>query len=393
MPASARLAMYRIALVRKLTRALGGDFNPYPKTPGDARLSPSKANIGAARDAPLALSWANAGGDVGDVGDVGGVGDWQTRARGKLGELMGTAPREGAPTVTHRDPPRDDGAGRTRQRWYLRVLSEVDVTVDVVWSRATQGSVPVMLCLQGTNSGAHLSWGETRMPPDPVKIASGLDFAHQAVAHGYVAVCIEQRCFGLRREQVLDRRSADPCVDAFHHALLFGRTLLGDRVGDVMSVIDWLADDGGPDLDLDLDRLHVMGHSAGGTVALHATAVDSRIGALIASGCLGPIRDTLLTRGDSAGQNTLPGQLNWLELGDVVALCAPRPVLAVSGENDHIFPFAGIERVVADASPVYEALGAGDRLTAVALTGGHRFDQHVIWRAFEMLLAAQTPAG
>ena len=121
-----------------------------------------------------------------------------------------------------------------------------------------------MLCLQGTNSGAHLSWAEARMPPDPVKIASGLDFAHQAVARGYAAVCIEQRCFGLRREQELDRASADPCVDAFHHALLFGRTLLGDRVGDVLRVIDWLAN-GGAGLDLDLARLHALGHSAGGT--------------------------------------------------------------------------------------------------------------------------------
>ena len=183
MPLAARLAMYRIALARKLTLALGGDFNPYPKTPGDTRLSPSLANRRAARDAALALAWRNVGGEVAD---------WQARARRKLGELMGGAAGAGAPTVTHQDAPRDDDAGRTRQRWYLRVLPEVDVAVDIVRPREARGPLPVMLCLQGTNSGAHLSWGETRMPPDPVKIASGLDFAHQAVARGYVAVCIER---------------------------------------------------------------------------------------------------------------------------------------------------------------------------------------------------------
>ena len=65
----------------------------------------------------------------------------------------------------------------------------------------------------------------------------------QAVARGYIAVCIEQLCFGERRELALTPRSADPCVDAFHHALLTGRTLLGERMSDVSAVIDWLTGD------------------------------------------------------------------------------------------------------------------------------------------------------
>jgi hypothetical protein len=291
------------------------------------------------------------------------------------------------PAVTHVDAPTTDTEGRNHRRWYLRAFPDADVAVDILWRDAGATSMPVMLCLQGTNSGAHLGWAESRMPPDPVKIASGLDFAHQAVARGYVAVCIEHRGFGLRRERDLRKRSEDPCVDAFHHALLFGRSLLGDRVGDVSAVVDWLVA-GGSDLPLDFDRLHALGHSSGGTIGVHAMAIDGRISALIASGCLGPIRDTLLARGDRAGQNTLPGQLNWLELSDVVALCAPCRVLAVSGVNDHIFPYAGVERVVADAAPVYEALGAGNRLKSVSQTGGHRFDKDVIWPAFEALLAS-----
>jgi hypothetical protein len=163
--------------------------------------------------------------------------------------------------------------------------------------------------------GAHLSWGEARMPPDPVKIAAGLDFARQAAGNGYVAVCVEQRCFGERRERALHPRSADPCVDSFLHGLLLGRTLVGDRAGDVSAVVDWL--------------------EAGG-----------------------------------------------------LALCAPRPVLAVSGERDHIFPFSGTASVVADARPVYEALGAAARLRALSIPGGHRFDPGRTWPAFVALLDA-----
>jgi len=368
---SPRVAMYRVALKRRLAMAFGGDFDPYPEPPAGTLLNPYAENHAAAESPQLALSWPRAGGDPET---------WQIKVRAKLAELCGWRRPNQPPTVLHDEIVGDAGNSKHR-RFYLRLFPEVDVPVDILWPKPAAGPAPVMICLQGTNSGAHLSWAETRMPPDPVKIASGLDFAHQAVAHGYVAVCVEQRCFGLRRERTLAPRSGDPCVDAFHHGLLFGRTLVGDRASDVAAVVDWLqaADLG---FDLDFERLHVLGHSAGGTTALHAAALDERLKAVIASGCLGPITDTLLTRRDGAGQNVIPGQLNWFELSDVVGLCAPRPLLAVSGESDHIFPFSGVEKVVDGALPVYEALGVVQGLRALALPGSHRFDPARIWPTF-----------
>lgn len=370
--------MYRVALKRRLFVAFGGAFDPYPVPPPNVHLTPYAESQSAAQNPPLALSWQRLGGDPRA---------WQERVRAKLAELCGWRRPANPPAVLH-DETVGNSRGLHHRRFYLRVFPRVDIPVDILWSGDVEGPKPVMICLQGTNSGAHLSWGETRMPPDPVKIASGLDFAYQAVAHGYVAVCVEQRCFGMRREQALAPRSADPCVDAFHHSLLFGRTLVGDRASDVAAVVDWLqtADIG---LDFDLERLHVMGHSSGGTVAVHAAALDERIKAVIASGCLGPITDTLLTRRDGAGQNIIPGQLNWFELSDVIGLCAPRPLLATSGDADHIFPFSGVEKVVEGALPVYDAMGAGRRLRALSLRGGHRFDPDRIWPAFTDLVQSE----
>jgi hypothetical protein len=83
---------------------------------------------------------------------------------------------------------------------------------------------PIMICLQGTNTGAHLSWGDVRFPDDIDKKQRGYDVAVQAAKRGYLAVAIEQSCFGERSERQIVPRSAAPCIDATLHAMLLGRS-------------------------------------------------------------------------------------------------------------------------------------------------------------------------
>ena len=228
------------------------------------------------------------------------------------------------------------------------------------------------------------------MPADPLKIAAGADYARQAVAQGYAAVCIEQSAFGERRERSLPRASADPCIDTANHALLLGRTLLGERVSDVSAVIDWLAAEAGT-LALDPTRIAVMGSSSGGSTAVFAAALDPRLSAVLAGGCVGFIRETIARRGDSSGQNVVPGILNWLEFDDIVGLIAPRPFLIVSGDTDHIWPHAGAAEVVESAQQIYKAFGAGEAIRAVAASGGHRFYPKLAWQHFAAL-AKEKPS-
>ncbi|MGH6953329.1 MAG: alpha/beta hydrolase family protein [Alphaproteobacteria bacterium] len=374
------LLAYRLAATRRLSLLLTGDFDPYPKPPDDVALSPSEGHLRAYDHAPLALSWRRAGGADPLV--------WQARARAKLAELMGYRRPESGPTARHGQSQAVKG-GLRAEKFYLGVREGVDVPVIVVSDRHSRGPRPVMLCLQGTNSGAHLSWGEARMPADPLRLANGADYARQAVREGYVALCVEQACFGERRERRLRPRSPDPCIDAANHALLIGRTLLGERVMDLSSVINWLESERAS-FGLDMTRVHVLGQSAGATVALHAAALDGRIGAVLASGSVGYIRATIGRRRDGEGQNTIPGILDWLEYDDVVALTAPRPFLTVSGTRDHIFPFSGAARVVEAARAVYWAMGAERLVQAVAAEGPHRFYPDVAWPAWRGLLAEGT---
>ena len=341
-----------LALRRRIARWMGMEIDPYPMRPGYIHLSPSEQHLHDYDSAPLQLSWHN--------GSQENAADWQRLARAKLAELSGYSRTENCPQARHEQSHGLPG-NLVRKTCYLRTSAVQDIPVHLIFDRTLEGPLPVMICLQGTNSGIHLSWQEVRMPADVERIARGSPNALQAAARGYVAVAVEQACFGERRERNITKPSPDPCIDAANHALLLGRTLLGERVSDISTVINWL-EDGAHGMALDPTCLHIMGNSSGGTTALFSAALDT------------------------SGQNVIPGILNWLEMDDIVSLAAPRPMLLFAGRDDHIWPYAGADSVAESARAVYRALGVPNKLRTAPAKGGHSYHPNVAWPAFEGLM-------
>ena len=364
------LRAYGLAARRRLARLAGRSVDRHPSPPDGLRLSPSAAHLAALESAPLELSWRNAGIDDADL--------WQSHARAKLIGLTGYRAPSPAPDMRQGEAVQANG-GLVRRPVYLGRGDGTHVPVHLLWQGDDTARRPILLYLAGSGSGVHLAWGEARIPADPLRLATGADMGRQAAARGYLVVCVEQRCFGEREERDLEPRSAARCIDAFVHALLLGRTLIGENVADISAVIDWLHE-GAAGMPVDLDRLHLFGHSSGGTLGVYAGAIDTRIRATVASGSVGFIRETGFRR-NPEGDGVVPGILDWLEFDDVVALHAPRPFIAVSGRRDHIFPFDGAQQVVASARNVYAALGAADAVTAVAGPDRHRYYPNETWAA------------
>jgi len=261
----------------------------------------------------------------------------------------------------------------------------VDIPIHLVWRDGGGNPKPVLLYLAGSTSGVHVAWGDALIPADYLLLGVRADMARQAAERGYLVICIEQACYGERLERHLKPRSEARCVDAANHALILGRTLLGEQVTDVSSVIDWL-EAGQTGFNIDPESLHLFGHSAGGTVAVYSAAVDLRITAAICSGCIGFIRETIAKRRNPEGASVVPGILKWMEMDDIVALCAPRPFIAISGVLDHIYPFEGVKRVVAGARRVYRLFEAENAISAFQGNAGHQYYPDVTWAAVSKML-------
>lgn len=201
------------------------------------------------------------------------------------------------------------------------------------------------------------------------------DIALQAVRRGYIAIAPDQRAFGPTRfEKDIKEEKNNSCRTIQMHALLFGRTLTGERVWDVSRLIDYAR----TRQDINTSKIVVTGNSGGGTISLFAAAVDKRISVAIPG-------SYFCTFADSIGSlyhcecNYVPGIMNLGEMYDVAALIIPRPFLAVTGAKDHIFPVEAVKKSFTKVKKAYEIAGIPDKCELYIGDGGHRYYKERVW--------------
>ncbi len=305
---------------------------------------------------------------------------WQRALRARLRELIGAMPEEHGP-LNVEELEREETDEFVRMRIVFTAEPGADVPAHLLVPKGREGPLPAMVCLQGHNPGMHLSLGGARTAQgEPIPLGDR-DFALQAVRHGFVALALEQRCFGERRETEQEHRWDHSCLDAVFHSLLLGRTLAGERVWDVMRAVTLLQEQP----EVDGGRIACMGNSGGGTVTFYAACLDPRIRLAVPSCCFCTFAEALM-RIQHCGDNYVPGILRAAEMGELAGLIAPRPMVVVAGEHDEIFPIEGVRRAYETARQVYAAAGAEDRLRLVVGPQDHRFYADLAWPAVTELM-------
>lgn len=304
------------------------------------------------------------------LGYTGGkVGDWQERLRPVVRDLLGSTfpatPRPLAPRLLWR---RETALGVIEK---ISFASEpgCDVLAYLCLPATARPPYDLFICLQGHNTGAHVSVGIQREDEGVAFQAEGdRDFGLECMRRGIAALCIEQRAFGDRREQHQEQVSGHGCHDATAQALMLGRTLVGERVYDVDRAIDYLETRG----DIAMDRIGIMGNSGGGTVTIYAAATLPRIRFAMPSCSFSTFADSIMSIFHCA-DNYVPNMLKYAEMPDCLGLFAPKSLVIVTGVEDTIFPLDGVRRGYAALREIYTAAGAADRLHLVEGQGGHRF--------------------
>jgi dienelactone hydrolase len=312
---------------------------------------------------------------------TGGFEKWQTDARRELKALIGLN-RIAAYNGDHKSKielmEKTDRGTHTLQKGTIETEPNVQIPF---WLLVPKGSGPFPLAImphghdtRGEDTYAAVYHDEAHRQKT---LAGDRDVAVQAVENGFMTIAPAVRGLSAKAPGVPDlrkRHGDKTCRSQFMHCLLAGRTAIGERVWDMLCLLDW-----GLTLpEVDTATVLMMGNSGGGMVTLYTAACDERISIAVPSCSFSVIASTqgYIYHCDC---NAVPGILQWGNLYDVAGLIAPRYLLTVNGLKDKLHSVDDIKFAASRVQAVYQAAGAETHYEHRWGPEGHRFYKDLMW--------------
>jgi fermentation-respiration switch protein FrsA (DUF1100 family) len=221
-----------------------------------------------------------------------------------------------------------------------------------------EGMLPAVLCLHQTNG--NLGGKE----PAGLGGLANLHYAHELAERGYVTLARDYPNFGAYAYDFARSGLPSGSIKAIWNNV---------RAIDLLQALPGV----------DAERIGCMGHSLGGHNTMFTAAFEVRIKALVSS--CGFTSFPKYYGGKLKGWTSArymprindvyelkPGKVPF-DFPEVVAAFAPRAFLACAPLHDSNFEVSGVKDCIAAARPVYDLLGATERLAAVYPDCKHDF--------------------
>jgi dienelactone hydrolase len=271
--------------------------------------------------------------------------------------LIGGLPQTRSP-LQARVTGRRQGAGFTVENVVYESLPGYPVTANVYVPAGAAGRLPAVLVSMG-----HYDLGKAgeRVGPDLAR-KGFVVLAYDPVGQGERLQHYDPELRASRAGGATEEHG-----QAAARAELIGESVARYFVWDAIRGLDYLETRD----DVDPARLGAAGCSGGGTVTTYLAALDPRVQAA-AVACYITSWDAIVDGpGAQEAEQSLAGFLSsGLDMGDYVALIAPRPLLLLSTADD-FFPLAGARAVFEEGRRLYALAGAADHIDWSSTPGGH----------------------
>lgn len=235
----------------------------------------------------------------------------------------------------------------------IRSTAGRTITVLVTFPSDGRTTYPAVVCIGGHGSHLYTVYANGKPFGDwtpPAKDSSPIykGFGAELARKGYVTITT---------------------VVSQHQVYEPGRTLMGERLWDLMRCVSYLVSLP----QVDKSRIGCGGLSLGGEMAMWLAAIDTRIAAADSSG--------FLTVMDQMEKNhcmcwKFDGLRELVDYADIYALIAPRPLECQNGRREGVNAFtpALAEKAMAEIRPIYAAFDRAGNATLDIHDGAHEID-------------------
>src|SRR5262245_60307292 len=203
----------------------------------------------------------------------------------------------------------------------------IPVLVTVPIAEGESRKHPAVVCVHGHGGSRYIVY-------DPLSLYRG--FATELARRGYVTISVDV---------------------GQHNVYEEGRTLMGERLNDVVRCVDYLV----ARKDVDPERIGCAGLSLGGEMTMWLGAMDPRVKATVSSGFLTTVAN--MRRGHCPCWDFKEFSDNF-DFADIYGLIAPRALVCQIGRMEGApggFPVDVAETAMTDVRKVYAAFGKKDK--------------------------------
>ena len=271
--------------------------------------------------------------------DAPSAASWRRRLRQEFGELLALdASRQEIPLEAKLETA-SESDGVRRESLTLATTAATRIPVRLERPTDATGRLPAVVCIHGHG-------GNRDSVFDPASLYRG--FATALVERGFLVIS---------------------CDVGQHHVRESDRTLMGERLQDLLRCVDYLEIRD----DVDPERIGCAGLSLGGEMAMWLCAMDPRIRATVSSG--------FLTTMDQMEEHhcmcwKFDGLRERVDYADLYAMAAPRALQCQNGlgEGPRDFNVTLARRALHEIQPAYDDLDATANLELHVHPGGHIVD-------------------
>jgi len=299
---------------------------------------------------------------------------WKQKTRKKLKQLIGYSKFE----KTNPAPKINEIVEfENFVRIHMEIKTEPEIVMPfyVLKPKDNKKKYPAIIAVHGHGSGGKYAVAGRKDIPEIAEAIKkyNYDYGIQFVENGFLVFCPDARGFGERQERwAKGNILASSCLWLNNMAIPLGITVAGMWAWDIHRLIDYIQ----TREDVVKNQIGCAGLSGGGLQTLWASALDDRIKCAVISGYMYGYKESLLEMCTNCSCNYVPHLYEYLDMGDIAALIAPRPLLIETGTRDPLNGKSGLKNVYSQTSIIknaYKILGREKMFLHDVFEGEHRW--------------------